>query len=190
MAVERYLALLHPDVIEFKFINRKLRILTWIIEFIILTPLGLFFLLCFWTKGSEVTNFTLLESFFGVSEYWRTVGYIGFPVTFFLWVVLPFYLLRKNGTIRISTEKIQLITKSRTIDFDTSLITDLILTKDIPFAGDDRSPAQQAGRLRFRYGSQLYDLEFKPKTIDDYKNLVPVSQVWKEKISGYKKVYK
>jgi hypothetical protein len=177
-------------VIEFKYINRKLRLTTWVIEFVILTPLGLFFLLCFWTKGSEVSHSTLLESFFGFSEQWRTVGYIGFPITFATWVVLPFYLLRKNGTLRLSTEKIQLTTKGRTTDFDTSLITKLAITKDIPFAGDERSPSQQAGRLQFSYGSQDYDLEFTPTTVNDYKNMIPITQSWKEKISGYKEEYR
>lgn len=177
-------------MIELKFVNRKVRLNVWVIQFIILTSLMWFFIICFYTKGSYEYKNTLLENLFDVDEYWRTVGYIGFPITLILLFVVPKYMLRKTGILKVSNEKIEISDKGRNSVYYTSSISEMIFTKDLPFKGDDRSRSRKAGRIQFKYGSEKCDFEFNPKTENDYKNLIPVTQYWQENITGFKVKYK
>lgn len=148
-----------------------------------------FFIVCFYT-GKSGSNTTLLERFFETDQYWRTIGYIGFPITFILLFIVPKIMLRKTGVLKVSYDKIELSDKGRNLVYHISSISEMTFTKDVPFKGDSRSRSQRAGRLQFTYGKEKCDFEFNPKTENDYKDLIPATQYWKENINGFKVKYK
>ena len=66
-------------MIELKFVNRKVRLTAWVIQFVILIPLMCFFIICFYTKGSYEYKNTLLENLFDVEEYCISEGWVKVP---------------------------------------------------------------------------------------------------------------
>lgn len=177
---------LRETMIELPYVDRKKRLTVRFVEVAILIPLGVFFLMCGYVKYDE----TIAEQLFGFERYWRTIGWIGVAIAFILYVTLARIVLYKKGTVKIGTDKIEVSTRNGSLAYETSRITNLTFTKDIPYETDERTDSQKASRLTFNYQGRTIDLELRTYHKSDFDQLLPISKHWRENIQEYRETYK
>ncbi|MEQ8713467.1 MAG: hypothetical protein RIC80_10635 [Cyclobacteriaceae bacterium] len=173
-------------VIELPYVDRKKRLTVRFVEVAILIPLGIFFLACGYAKYDE----TIAEQLFGFERYWRTIGWIGVAIVFILYVTLARIVLYKKGTVKIGTDKIVVSTRNGSLTYETTRMTNLTFTKDIPYETDERTDSQKASRLTFNYQGRTIDLELRTYYKSDFDQLLPISKYWRENVQDYKETYK
>lgn len=170
---------------EFQFIDRKKRLIVRFIE-IIFFSLSMFFIGFVARKYEK----TLFENLFEIEKYWRTIGWIGIPISFLMYLFTQKIIKFRNGRLFLNDDRIELVTNNRKSTFLISNIDKMIISVDVPYDGDDRMDSQKASRLRFSSFNQKYDLEVSTRTKDELDNFGTYANNWKEKISNYKKEYK
>lgn len=173
--------------IELEYINRKKRHAIKYLELGILPPLALFFYAAAYAGEYDET---LAEQWFDFPEYWRGIGWIGLAITVLVYSTLGPVLLSKNGKVCLSEEKIELIRSGENQTFETSKITDLIFTKDLPQEDDERNESRKASRLTFNYQGRKVDLELRILDKSESDQLHPISKYWRANVKGYREKYR
>ena len=165
------------------YINRSKRLWTRVLQVVILGLLA-FSLAAIYVKYEG--EGTLLEDLFGFERYWRTIGWVGLPVSFVLYLFIDHLIKYKRGKVLLSEDKIVLTEKHRRGTFHTSQIDSMRVIKDLPYEGDERTDTQKASRLIFYMDNRRYDLELSTPHKADIDNLRPVLHHWKHVLKDYK----
>lgn len=169
---------------ELQYIDRNKRLTVRLIE-IVFASLSFFFLGCIYRKYDS----TIYEDLLGFEEYWRTIGWIGLPISFLMYLFTQKILPFRNGKVILADDKIELLTKTSKSTFQISNIDNMIVSVDVPYEGDERLNSQKASRLRFSSFSRKYDLEVSTRTKDELDNFGNYVNNWKGKIKEFKKEY-
>ena len=133
---------------------------------------------------------TIFEDLFGFERYWRTIGWIGLPISCIMYLFTQKIIKFRNGIIILDDSKIELRAKARTSTFQVSNIDKMVISVDVPYEGDDRMDSQKGSRLRFSSFNRKYDLEVSTRTKDELDSFGDYINIWKEKITDLKKEYK
>nr|WP_319401859.1 hypothetical protein [uncultured Carboxylicivirga sp.] len=176
---------------KFNYIDRKRRLTARLLQVTSLVLTFIFFFLFQWIYieyGEK--DITVFEWLFGINEIWRVVGWIGFLISFVVFISIPRLVPFRNGQIYLSKEKIEVISKKINQSFEIRLIEELKVIKDLPYEGDERYETEVATQIIFCIQNLKYDFEIEIFSLKDFENLTPIFKHWQDVIKLYKVEYK